>query len=566
LDLRIARRQTAVLALTLFALLALASPPPSHAQQSSGDHNAVIFIHGYSGSGAQFESQKLRFVENGYPQSYVRVLDYNSAPATPVPGATGLNPAGIQVIEQQLFPRLDQLVADLKAETGRSQVDLTAHSLGTTLMHDYLNSSPTRAANVAHYVNLDGRTATTPPGGVSTLALWGSKGPLSPPNRSITGATNVTIPDSTHVQVATSPVSFGEMYKFFNGGQAPATTDVVPEKGKITLAGKALSFPDNDGMPGAVVQVWPIDDATGQRTSTTPLASYTTDGSGDWGPVAVQAGRRYEFALIRQGAPVHHFYYEPFLRSDDLLRLLESDVLRTAAGGPSPNSVGLVAIRYKELWGDQGAENDALTLNGIDVCNAVICPLSGLVNALFAYDRGQDGKTDTSQKDPVYSRITFVSGVDVFMPAQSPPVGKVTLTLRSRGGGPTRTITFPNFPSSTDVNTIQLNDFDQVAPARAAPRATCVRRNRFTFRIHQPKHGRIVRADAYINGHRVKRVRGHRVKRLTLRRPRGKNNFRVLIVARWADGHRTVSVRRFRRCGKTHPVTHVHGPRHHSAG
>src|SRR4051794_32197076 len=261
------RRQTVLVAAALFALLALAAPPPAHAQQPPA-HNAVIFIHGYSGSGAQFESQKLRFVENGYPQSYVRVLDYDSLPATPVPGATGLNPAGIRVIEQELFPRLDQLVADLKAETGRPQVDLTAHSLGTTLMHDYLNSDPARAANIAHYVNLDGRTAATPPGGVPTLALWGSKGPLSPPNRSITGATNVTIPDATHVQVATSPVSFGEMYKFFNGGP-PATTDIVPEKGKITLAGKALSFPDNNGMPGAVVQVWSIDNATGQRTSTT---------------------------------------------------------------------------------------------------------------------------------------------------------------------------------------------------------------------------------------------------------------------------------------------------------
>src|SRR5205807_8077681 len=141
-------------------------------------------------------------------------------------------------------------VAQLEAQTGRPQVELVAHSLGTILMQDYLNSSTQRAANVAHYVNIDGQTANAPPGGVPTLALWATKGPLSPPGRSITGATNVTIPDSTHVQSATSAVSFAEMYKFFNGRPA-ATTDIVPETGKITLAGKALLFPNNTGLSGA---------------------------------------------------------------------------------------------------------------------------------------------------------------------------------------------------------------------------------------------------------------------------------------------------------------------------
>ena len=52
-----------------------------------------------------------------------------------------------------------------------------------------------------------------------------------------------------------------------------------------------------------------------------------------WGPVTVQSGRRYEFAELQPGAPVHHFYNEPFVRSDHLIRLLESDALRLA-GGP----------------------------------------------------------------------------------------------------------------------------------------------------------------------------------------------------------------------------------------
>jgi hypothetical protein len=539
-------------------LAAMLLVPPA---QAAGDHNAVIFVHGYVGSGAQFESQKMRFVENGYPDSQVRVLEYDSTPATPVPGATGLNPVGIQVIESQLFPRLDQLIAQLKAETGRPQVDLLAHSLGTTLMQDYLNSDPARARNVAHYVNIDGRTASSPPGGVSTLALWGSKGPLSPPGRSIGGATNVTIPDSTHVQAATSAVSFGEMYKFFTGAP-PATTDIVAERGPITVSGKALLFPNNTGLSGASVQVWPIDDATGQRTAADPIATYQIDSSGDWGPVAIRAGRRYEFALIRPGVPVHHFYYEPFLRSDHLIRLLESDALRLAGGPPSTNSVAMVVIRYKELWGDQPGDNDSLAFNGINICNPAICPLSQLVNALFAYDRGQDRTTDTSKPDPVYSRLPFVTGADVYMPAQNPPVGRVTVTLRSRGGGSTRTVTFPNFPSSTDVATIQLNDFEQSAIPVATPASpvSCLSRNRFSFGIPQPRHDRIVRADAYVNGRRIKRVRGHRIRRVTLTRPAATRNFRIVVVALSARGRRTDVVLRVRGCHVTRSVTRRRAP------
>jgi hypothetical protein len=537
-------RSVAALVATVSAALCVAAPASA---QTARPLNPVIFVHGYVGSGGQFESQKMRFVENGYPDSYVTVIEYNSAPATPVPGATGLNPVGVQVIEQQLFPRLDQLIAQLKQQTGRPKVELVAHSLGTTLMQDYLNSDPGRAASVADYVNVDGRTATSLPGGVRTLALWATRGPLSPPGRSITGATNVTIPDTTHVQCATSPVSFRAMYEFFTGAIAK-TTDILPERGPITLSGKVLDFPDNDGLAGSTLQVWPVDSATGQRTSTDPVATYQIDSSGDFGPVSAQPGRRYEFALMRPGVPVHHFYYEPFLRSDHLIRLLESDALRTAGGAPDANSVAMVLLRYKELWGDQGGESDVLKLNGLSVCNAMTCPLNNLVNALFAADFNHDGKSDTSKPNSTYYQLPFVSGVDVFMPAQNPAVGKVTVSLRARGEGPVRTLTFPNFPGTTDVVTVQLNDFEQALATKPAP-AVCVRRRRLVIRIRQPRHGRIVRVNAYINGRLVKRAHGYRVRSVTLRRPR-RADFRVVLVEYTADGRRIQLSRHFHRCGR----------------
>jgi sulfoquinovosidase len=95
-------------------------------------------------------------------------------------------------------------------------------------------------------------------------------------------------------------------------------------------------------------------------------------------------------------------------------------------------------------------------------------------------------------------------------------------------------------------------------------RRACVDRRKFSFRIHQPRRGRIVRVTIFVNGKRRTVVRGHRVRRVTLRRlPRGR--FSVRIVARWARGPRTVSVRRYVGCRKGRPRTHVQRRRNHHA-
>ncbi len=437
---------------------------PSTAFAGGGHHHrGVIFVHGFEGSGSQFESQKMRLTSNGYPARYVRAFEYNSLEfASALQGGS----SSVQAQEQPLFDRLDKLVARLEKLTHQHKVDLLGHSLGTRLMQDYLESSKRRARNVAHYVNMDGATADHPPGGVSTLALWGTRGPLSSsPGRKIKGAKNVSIPDSTHVQVATSPRSFGAFYRFFNG-EAPKTKEIVPQKGPITLSGRAVNFPQNSGLQGATVQVWAIDQATGQRTGDTPIATTVVGKRGNWGPVTVQSGRRYEFTLVRTdnpSAPTHHFYYEPFIRSDHLIRLLESDAIRSIGGPPDSGSLAMVIIRYKELWGDQGSQSDVLTVNGLKACNATTCPLDKLVNALFVADYNHDGQSETDETWPPYEQVSqyFLSSVDIFAPAEIPPNGEVEVAIQSRGKGPTRTLTFPNFAATTDVVTVQLNDFDQ---------------------------------------------------------------------------------------------------------
>ena len=152
---------------------------------------------------------------------------------------------------------LDAFIANVKQRTGAEQVDILAHSRGTTVMHTYL-SSPERAASVRSYVNFDGRTSETPPGGVRTLAVWGE----GDQTRAIGGAENVYFANKAHTEVTTSPDAFADVYEFLTG-EKPETTDVVPENPKkVKVAGRALVFPNNVGIEGGRLRIFELDDDT----------------------------------------------------------------------------------------------------------------------------------------------------------------------------------------------------------------------------------------------------------------------------------------------------------------
>jgi pimeloyl-ACP methyl ester carboxylesterase len=441
----LSRARAIHLVVVVAALVGLAVAAPA-ASAKSFNHNPVLFVHGIEGSGAQFESQALRFASNGYPRRWIDEVDYNSTRAV----------ADKSEVDQQI----DDAIAALKQRTGKSRVDVVAHSLGTSVMYDYLTNgamAAQRRANVGHYINVDGQDQNP---GVPTLAVWAGRGT---PGRHMDGAQNVTIPNQTHVQTCTSSESFLAYYRFLTG-QRPAH-DIVRQNGAIQVAGRALNFPQNSGLSGATVQIWPLH-ADGTRSSAAPAHTIAiTDGStggGDWGPVTIQSGKRYEFTLLRPGLPTLHIYYEPFVRSDYTVRLLASPAVETYAGY-RPGSMSAVNIRYKELWGDQPGQNDRLLVDGVNICNATLCPISKQVNAFFAFDRNRDGQTDLSSSDPVLGNLPFIQGADVYVPSSPAATGTATWQLDSRGGGPVRTLKVPNWDSMTDGVTLQWNDFERLS-------------------------------------------------------------------------------------------------------
>ncbi len=428
-------------------------------QSAPAPGNPMIFVHGGSGSATQFESQAMRFASNGYPHAYIYALEYDST-------------FSINTVAD-VYAAMDALIAKVQAETGAAKVDILAHSLGTTMMigglvgplntPGYLNSSATRAAKAGNYVNIDGRTATALPGTVvgvpvPTLALWSG---LGTPGRVIVGATNVTIPNQTHVQTATSAESFVHMYEFFTG-QEPATSDILPEQpGKVRLAGRVVFFPQNVGVQDATLEIWKVDGDTGYREDTEPEMVYSINGDGAWGPYNANGDFYYEFVLHRAGAIPQHFYGEPFMRSDYLVRLQTSDAL-SAYLDKSNYHTNLNILRDKEVWGDQGSQNDSLEINGVDVVNAATFPIIKRVIGIFVFDKGSDGVNHLSTPIYPFFALSFLTGVDLFIPGATPPDSTIPIVLTPRdGGGKTQVINVPNWASSGDAVSLRFHDYLQ---------------------------------------------------------------------------------------------------------
>lgn len=415
----------------------------------------VVFVHGGAGSASQFESQAQRFIANGYPRDYLASFEYDTSAidSDEYLAMTDARNAGIDAI-------IDQLLAI----SGAEQVDLMGHSNGTRVSLTYL-SDPQRAAKVANYISIDGTAASSPPGGVRTLALWGQY-----VDREVVGAENVYPPEEApvgHIEVATSASSFNRMYAFFNA-QAPEVLAVPQVEGSdVWVAGRASIFPRNVGAEGAELRISEISPDTGARLSDTPSYQIVLDSSGQWGPARLNKGGSYEFALVREGAGNdHYFYREPFTRDSYNVRLNTS----LPGGGVgallarSANHANIGISRDKEFWGYLEEGSDVLEVKGVNVITEQTAPLLKRLSSLFLHDRGADGVSNLGTPDPVLNRIPFISGLDMFLPAAGGPNGVISLELKSRGEAPgadPQTVNVPNWPSD-QIRTISVHFKDYV--------------------------------------------------------------------------------------------------------
>lgn len=427
------------------------APAPQPWEPPTDPHSLrpVIFVHGGGGSATQFESHAMRFTSNGVPQELLHVFEYDTA-------------RGHAEQDAQINEALEALIREVLDTTGADRVNLAGHSRGTTVSHSFLNSSSERANLVANYVNLDGGGGPDAPGGVRTLAIWGEGGE----DRAIEGAENLRYPDQGHTEVATSATTFGDMYEFYLG-EAPTTTDVVPED-EVTIAGRAATFQDNLGVGGGTVQVFEVAADTGHRIDDEPVATATLPEDGSWGPFDVDPAAHHEFELSRDDTDLlHHFYLQPFERTNHFVRLQTSDpgsgVALLIEDGP--DHTALVITRNREWWGDQGDGSDRLEIAGTNVMTPGVSPRSDRNIAVFVFDADSDGESDPETKLPLFRLpvTTFLTGVDLYLPAAEGGSGSIEIANTPRGGDVTEVVNVPNWPSDEHRVSISFRDYRSIA-------------------------------------------------------------------------------------------------------
>ncbi len=442
------------------------APTPAdacHGGHCHGEHLLpIVYVHGGSGSAAQFEGQAMRFASNGYP-NVVRALDRFSEE--------------IQPVDEQMDDFFDAVMA----ETGDDQIFVLSHSYGSLLMKDWLNSSPERSAKVAKFISLDSSSAGENPECPGNPEPVDCIGIYREENPNYMGPITYRLPLHGHTQSVTSAESFAIQYEYFTGKE-PKTTLVVPEfPWLVTIAGRAVYFPANTPVDGSTLQIWEVDGDTGARKYSSPKEVIDIGPTGEFGPVRVNGNKHYEFTLIRPDVEfLTHYYFQPFLRDDHLIRLLatpaDSPVLTYTPTGP--DHAALVVLRYFEWWSDQGAMNDTLSVTTTSpawdddpvnptpptlniLSDPLVAPRSAFTLGIHAHDANEDKLSTLARVFPFYL-MSFQTGVDIWMPATEPPDGTITFTNEPRGDTTLpQTITIPNWASEDHRVLVQLNTYFQ---------------------------------------------------------------------------------------------------------
>ncbi len=393
----------------------------------------IVFVHGFLAAGDTWANHTMRFASNGHCLDRMFAFDYNTL---------GLGLSDIA--------NLDALIDSILAATGATQVDLAGHSRGGGVGVQYL-SAPTRATKVAHYAHVAAGGWVSPPGDVPTMTI-SSEGDLIAGVGTIPGATNVELDNQDHMQTAASKESFEAMFTFFRDGDEPATTDIEPED-EPRAWGRVVTLGEN--IPGALapIKVWPVDPATGLRQTDDPVAEFTSDDLGYWGPFDAQPHTHYEFLVEPVGADQYpiHYYREPFARSNDLVYLRIF---------PDPASLAGQILGQIEFADDRAvlitftpnqatvAGRDTLFVDGYELSTEEITPAERTAIAIFYFDADDNGETDAEPAGGLFSGFPFLAGFDLFVGTET----ERAVEMEFNG----RTMAVRNWPSASDGASIAV--------------------------------------------------------------------------------------------------------------
>ena len=98
---------------------------------------------------------------------------------------------------------------------------------------------------------------------------------------------------------------------------------------------------------------------------------------------------------------------------------------------------------------------DHLWVNGRDILNAANAPRVKRVIGIFAFDAGSDRRTDLTAPLPAFFAQTFITGMDVYVPAGPRPGVDHRRPARRR----LEVVNVPNWPSNEHRITVNVNDY-----------------------------------------------------------------------------------------------------------
>lgn len=387
------------------------APPPDTS------FRPIVMVHGFLASGDTYASFAQRFTSNGYKWNKIHTFDWNS-----------LAPSANDV------PNLDKFIDNVLQKTGYKQVELIGHSAGGGVCYNYLKDTK-RAAKVAHYVHTASSTQPGPAGAtgeVPTLNLW-SDSDKAVAGTNIVGATNVKLSGFDHYQVATSSESFAAVYEFFKN-EKPKTTGINWESAPC-MAGKVVSFGENQAIVGATVNIYELNTKTGERISQTPIHTLISDKEGKWNPVLIKPNVNYEVTVKEQGTgkKTLHYYREGFIHNNFLVYLrvipppgsLAGILLSGLPTNPEQSVLNVFASSQAVING-----RDSLKVDGEILSTPQIAPASKTMISLFLYDNNKNQKSDFTAI-PLYSSFTFLNGIDQFFDTSKNTPIEVKMNNRS---------------------------------------------------------------------------------------------------------------------------------------
>ena len=282
-----------------------------------------------------------------------------------------------------------------------------------------------------------------------------------------TAPTQALFPGQSHVEVATSKESFAMQYEFLVG-EAPELVDIVNQREPVVISGRAVNFPANTGRE-ADLAIWAVHAASGARIGDEPLATFELGPDGQFGPVQLETGAHYEYALTSDASPfTHHLYLQPYVRSSHLVRLLSSPPdgptrLNTNVGA---GHTALVVSRMRE-WHDEGdADVLSISVDGGEPVNVITDFVGNFGIGLHIHDDAATPGETSLAPLPYFSEQPFQTGIDVYMPSSPDGSGTITITNLPRGDAShPQTLNVPRWPSAENAVSVVFTDWEVDPPA-----------------------------------------------------------------------------------------------------